>query len=258
MHQMISAVALLAIVGNLAMAGGDIAPVEPIESDVCVVAADDAWRYSASFYMWAAGISGESARGGDIDISFGDIIENLDFTFMGNATAQKGKWGLQLDLINLAIGSDLDTHLGDGAHLTSVKMNTWIATPMFGHEIISSDRLKLNLIAGARYLYMEPTITISPLPEVSTSGSVWDGIIGIKGRALLSEKWFMPYHFDIGTGDTDLTWQAFAGVGYTYGNYAFIAGYRHLEWHFNDDDKGGKVYNDLTNSGPIFGVNYQF
>ncbi len=35
----------------------------------------------------------------------------------------------------------------------------------------------------------------------------------------LNQNWYLPFHFDVGTGDTNLTWQAFAGVGYKIGSF---------------------------------------
>jgi len=30
-----------------------------------------------------------------------------------------------------------------------------------------------------------------------------------------SRKWFVPYYLDVGTGESDLTWQAMGGIGYS-------------------------------------------
>jgi hypothetical protein len=51
-----------------------------------------------------------------------------------------------------------------------------------------------------------------------TNNSYWDAVIGIKGRVNFGadQQWFIPYYLDIGTGDSDLTWQAVAGAGYQF------------------------------------------
>jgi hypothetical protein len=33
---------------------------------------------------------------------------------------------------------------------------------------------------------------------------------------MLNEHWYLPYYADIGTGDSDLTWQLFGGIGYMF------------------------------------------
>jgi len=47
------------------------------------------------------------------------------------------------------------------------------------------------------------------------SGSNWDAIVGARGAVDLTEKWHLFGYLDIGAGDSDLTWQAMAGIGYT-------------------------------------------
>ena len=55
-----------------------------------------------------------------------------------------------------------------------------------------------------------------------------------------------------------MTWQAFGGVGYRFGSWDLVAGYRYLAWEFDDDDKGGGTFNDLDISGPMVGVKFVF
>jgi hypothetical protein len=123
---------------------------------------------------------------------------------------------------------------------------------------VESDKWDVEFLAGARYLYIAPYITTIGDSEVDTSGSGWDGIVGLKTNYKLNEKWFMPLAFDVGAGDTDLTWQAFAGVGYKYENFDVVAGYRYLEWDFDDTDPGGGAFNSLNIGGPIIGMKYRF
>ena len=52
-------------------------------------ASDGEWRYKASLYLWGAGIGGTSSSGGDVDVSFSDIIDNLDMAAMGAIEARK-------------------------------------------------------------------------------------------------------------------------------------------------------------------------
>ena len=76
------------------------------------------------------------------------------------------------------------------------------------------------MVGGGRYLYLKPGLSLSINNQVSRtfsdSGDVLDGVIGLRGRTPLSEKWFLAYYLDVGTGDTDSTWQALGGVGYHF------------------------------------------
>lgn len=261
MNTMKSAMALLAITGNLLMAGGDIAPVEPIVPEVVEVE-NDSWNYYASVYLFAAAMGGETAGGNNFDMSFSDIIDNLDMTYMGNFGMYKDKWTFQTDLIYMKLGTKPNTGLVfPEPRLTNIQLKSWIVTPTVGYRFLESDQWKLDLLVGARYLYISPDITITTnigSTTRSTSGSGWDGIVGLKANYDLNEKWFMPFAFDVGTGDSDQTWQAFAGVGYKYENFDVIAGYRHLEWEFDNSSAGDGALNSLDISGPIIGVKYRF
>jgi hypothetical protein len=64
-----------------------------------------------------------------------------------------------------------------------------------------------------------------------------DAIVGTNARFGLGDgKWFMPLRADIGTGDSSLTWQLTAGLGYSFswGDLLFV--YRHLEYQQDDGE----------------------
>ena len=254
MNKMLSTVALLAIAGNVVMAGGDIAPVEPVVPEVIVT---DSWKFGAGLYVWGASIDGEAANGAPIEMSFSDIVDNLDMTFMGTFFARKDKWTFGADVMYLKIGNKPNTPLpGPGsAILTNVQLKNWVITHTVAYRVMESEKLDLDVVAGARYFKMEPYMEISPLPQpISDSGSVTDGIIGLRGEYDINEKWYMPFQFDVGGGDSDVTWQAFAAVGYRYENFDLIAGYRHMEWELDT----GAPLKDLSMSGPIIGAMFKF
>lgn len=71
-----------------------------------VHAGDDDWQFDATLYLWGTGIGGTTRTGGDIDISCGDLWDNLDMAFMGALEARKGKWGLLGDFVYLKVSAD--------------------------------------------------------------------------------------------------------------------------------------------------------
>lgn len=62
--------------------------------------------------------------------------------------------------------------------------------------------------------------TVAPLPPGSRSSSqsesYCDGIIGLRGNVNFTENWYLPFHLDVGAGDSDLTWQSMVGIGYHF------------------------------------------
>jgi hypothetical protein len=118
---------------------------------------------------------------------------------------------------------------------------------------MDTERINLNILGGARYLSLEADLRVES-ERAENSGGNWDGIVGVRGDVNLTEKWFLPYHFDIGTGEADLTWQAFGGVGYRFKWFDVAAAYRYIRWDFDDN----KALDDLYFHGPFVGLRFSF
>jgi len=83
----------------------------------------------------------------------------------------------------------------------------------------------------------------------------WDAIIGIKGeRHIGNGKWSLPYYLDIGTGDSDLTWQAIVGASYAFGWGDLVLSYRHFEY----DGGPQELMENFSFSGPVLGGRFSF
>ena len=124
---MTSTFAFLAIVGNALMAGGDIAPVEPVVVEETM---GDEWEFTASINAWASGMSVDLPNGANVDITFKDIMDNLNFTAMSTLTARKGKWGLFTDVLHMNISKDVFVPVKPSLAITDIRMKAWIVTPM--------------------------------------------------------------------------------------------------------------------------------
>jgi hypothetical protein len=90
----------------------------------------------------------------------------------------------------------------------------------------------------------------------SSSFTNWDAVAGIKGRYSFGSngRWFVPWYGDIGTGDSDRTWQAIAGVGYAFDWGEVSVRWRHLDYRF----KSGEALQDLRFDGPLAGVAFHW
>jgi hypothetical protein len=231
-------------------------------------AQEDDWKFGAELYFWYGSIGVDSASGGDVDIDANDLVDALDFGFMTALGAQKGKWSFLVDVIYLDVSDDSDTGgtvpIGPGIPVgvhSNVKLKSWIVTPSVGYSVIQSDKFKLDILAGARYLWMEADLEldISGLPQprqdkISDSEDVWDGIIGVKGQVPLGKSWYVPYYLDVGTGNSELTWQAMAGIGYKFNKFDVVVAYRYLYWDFDD----GALFDNMDINGPLAGVKFVF
>ena len=214
-----------------------------------VSAQDPGWQFTAEIYLWGASVGGKTASGSDVDVDFDDILDNLELGFMGLFGAQKGKWSLWADLIYLDVEEDTSVF----NEPLSVELSGWIITPAVGYNLVDTERVRLDVLGGARYLYLDLDLRLGQLAD-EESDSVWDAIVGVRGSFNLTEKWYLPYHLDVGTGDSDFTWQALGGVGYKFKWFDLLVAYRYLSWDFDDND----AVDDLDLSGPFAGVKFVF
>lgn len=105
------------------------------------------------------------------------------------------------------------------AHL-SIKSTVW--TLGGGYRVVDLPEASLSLVAGTRALFLNQHLNFQFSGDVGSfvgpgrqgSGDSnptnWDGIIGFKGEFRFGDRrqWFVPYYFDVGTGGSELTWQA--------------------------------------------------
>ncbi len=243
------------VASALAFAGGDIAPVEPVVTAPTETVS--AWEYTGQIYLWGASIDGSTGRGVPLQIEFEDILDNLRMAGMGTLAAKKDKLTLMADIIYMDVNKkNLNVPVGPGpiVSLNSLGMKAWIIQPIVSYAVHETDTYRFELLAGARYMSLDVPVGFSePIGKVSTSDDAWNGIIGIRGTHDFTDRWVGNYHFDVGTGDSDTTWQGLVGIGYKFEKYSLHAGYRYLTW-----DHDGEAIDDLTLDGVYAGVRFKF
>jgi hypothetical protein len=222
---------------------------------------DTDWGVGVDLYLWAPWIDVKTETGGDVEISLNDILTNLDMMFMGVVHVDKGKWSFVTDMIYFDIESDENADLPLDLALDEFDLQAWVVTPEVRYTVWQTNKHKVGLVAGARYLWIEGQLKLNtrpPLPpgsrKAKDSASVWDGIVGATGQIELSDKWYLASYADIGTGDSDLTWQAVAMFGYQFKRMDAAVGYRYLDYEFDSSDPIA----DLTIHGPFAGIRYMF
>ena len=223
--------------------------------------ASDRWEFGGSAYLWAAGVKGTDAAGDDLDVSFSDILKDLDGGLMGILAAQKGRWTLIADVIYLSIHQKINSTaniIGLPIKVDSdMKLKGFVTTFVAAYRVIEDDMTSLDLLTGARYFKLDIDFDAdvgTSKSKYSDSGDVLDGIVGAQAIIDLSEKWYLSLYADVGAGDSKLTWQAWPGFGYRHENVDVVAGYRHLEWESDDGD----TIEDINFSGPMLGVKFRF
>jgi len=221
------------------------------------------WWFRAAPYGWVTAISGDVGVGplaAPIDISMSDTLKDLDIAAMGILEAGYGRWSFGVDLIYAKTSQDLQ---GGGRFFDSFRyeQKQWVITPTVSYRAIDTGRYHMDVFAGARIMVLEADLTgrFARGGEVAVgSDTSWvDPIIGIRGQADLGDHWFFRYNGDIGGFgvSSELTWQAFAGVGYRVSESVAVAvGYRGLGVDYNE----GSFSLDSVTHGPVIGLEVRF
>ena len=243
------------------------------------ITGNDKWQFEVTPYFWAAELKGDATlrgRTGPVDVSFSDLLDNLDIAFMGRAEAWKGRWGLFFDGLYMDLGAEFSTPQGLVSADIDVKMtmlefglgyHLW--ETQVGKE--GSQKLSFDLLGGGRYMNLEGEVDIVPggplgvLPG-RTFGrrEEWvDPIVGGRLRWDINEKLAAAVRFDfggfgIGEG-SNLTWNFVAGIDYKLKeNMSLKAGYRIFDIDYDSGSGTNKFGIDAQFRGPIFGLTMKF
>ena len=221
----------------------------------------NSWQYSAGINLWGAGVKGTTRNGTKIDVGLSDLLDNLDFTFMGMLEARKARWSLLGDVVYLGLSADQGATLPAGGGQVrgrfDVDVDGLVLNLLSGYNLSDTDDGRVDVYFGARYLDMDTNLALTigdASRGTAATGDIWDGVVGLRGRVNLKERWYLPYSVDIGAGQSDLTWQAIGGVAYNYnwGDLSFA--YRHIEWELDADSP----ISDINFSGPGIQAKWYF
>jgi hypothetical protein len=204
----------------------------------------DKWETHLDVYLWGASIGGRTADGSDLDVSFDDLLKNLQMGFMGTVGVRKGKLAMLADLIYLDVSeskSNSGEFLGQPIEEKGkLELTGWVSTFGAGYSLINDGRNSLDILLAARYLNLDSTFTFKVDDEsrkFDLGGVFWDGVVALNGKTQLGEKWYLAYYADLGAGDSDFTWQTRLGFGYNLKKHALFFGYRYLDWDFKSGDR---------------------
>lgn len=222
-----------------------------------VIPENDGWEFQIAPYVWFAGIEGTTGVPGlppsEVDASFGDIWDNLDFAGFLAFEANKGKWRLFSDLqyINLGADATLPNGAGLGLDVEQVRLELGV-----GYEVYANETTSLSLYGAAMYNYLDQVLTLAGNAR-GVSESWVDPAIGFTLRHRFSDQWKSKLIAEYGGFEvsSDETWQVLATVGYDINaKWALLAGYRYQSI---DYEKDGFIY-DTNTHGPFLGASYSF
>ncbi len=239
----------------LLLAASGVSPTRAQDAD------DDGCEFRATPYLFAAGLDGKTGVGPvttGIDMSFGDVLDRLDFAFMMTATARKGRWIAGLDAMYFKLsGARSNSVTGPFGVVTiegtvELGCTEQIYQPTIAYRAFYGDAPVLDFYIAARYTSLETDMTLSStstIPsfpgggrELSGDVSWWDPIIGKRVKISFTDRLFATTVVDcggFGVG-SDITYQFLATGGWRFTDHIDAAlGYRYFK---QDYEKDGVVW----------------
>ena len=250
------------------------------------------WTLSFAPYAWAPTITGKinaPVPGGgvattDINMPLSDYFHDIRFVAVLAGQARYDRFSIMTDFLYLNLGMSVGA-----AHLSSVSLasgrieiptslqasdsvglGTTLWTAAAGYTVTAGPWGNIDVIGGVRLLGINvlnnyalnaaivlpnKTVALTRTGSFSVNSDNWEAIGGVTGRfEIPNSNFFVPFYFDVGTGDLPLTWQAFSGIGY-HASWADLSlGYRYLAF----ENKGGAAVENLEMGGVMAAAVFHF
>jgi hypothetical protein len=244
----------------------------------------DTWRFAASVYVYLPSVGGSTAfpadgNGTPINITADQILERLKMAAMGSFDAHNGTWGVFTDLVYLHFGDSKSNsrnftigNIGLPANTTANldwNLKGWVWTLAGEYRLPSPDpSLTVDLLAGTRMFDLREQLqwsisgSLGPIDPAARSGSsnvgdtVWDAIVGVKGRYVFggNREWAVPFYLDVGAGQSTNTVQAASGI-----SYAFQWGELNALWRYlGYKAKSNRAISEVNFNGPQVGAVFRW
>jgi hypothetical protein len=175
----------------------------------------DKWQFKITPYLWIATIKGNTdSDGSDIDFDTDYrflTLDNLDGAFFIAASASKGRWTWQTDLVYL----NFNDNIAIGPIDTGIDLKGDIIELSAAYKLQSFEHAEI--LFGARRVSLELDISLTPGPQTS-GGQTWlDPIVGLRYIRPLGERWQAIGRLDVGGFgiSSDLTVNIVAGAGFS-------------------------------------------
>lgn len=181
-----------------------IAMVLFISTSKGIAAEEDDWQFTVEPYLMGTNIEGDTRLGRptgvDVDVDFGDILENLEAAFMINGSVyHKSGWGILVDYGFMKLGKDTSGPVGGiiDAEVRQGVLETFIA------KQFSLQQASLEFYTGIRWWDNDIDVSVDPaIRQGSVTLSVdedWvDPVVGSQLTMGITERFDLIFRGDVG------------------------------------------------------------
>ncbi len=221
----------------------------------------NSWQNTlAPLYLWGVSMSGKVTSGpvsAPLDIRFSDAVSDLEGIFTLHYEGAKGNWGVIADysFLNLAPSGALK-----GA-VINVDMKNTIAE-LAGLYRFGADN-PWQLLGGYRSYKLDVTISglpmFLPVSQVVIEETINDFFFGGRYIRKIGNKWSFRGRADVGTGDSDLVWNAVLAFDYRFTRLlSGFAGWRVLDYDVDRGSGANTFKYDMNHSGPLLALAFHW
>ena len=228
-------------------------------------AAAPGWEFHVAPYGWMASLSGTLDAGprvppAKVDLSFGDILENLDAGLMIAGFARHDRFVMYGDFawVGLSASAAVTTPLPISG---TANVDLVFGTLAAGYRVVQEPHFYVDVVAGARAWEISGKANLrfagTPVENPSFTMSWVDPVIGAHAAIRIAPNWSIMLEADVGGFGVGsrFSWQALATVNYSFNDWLSGAvGYRHLDVNYQSN---GQVF-DAYVTGPIMGLVFRF
>jgi hypothetical protein len=222
----------------------------------------EGWKHEFAPYLWGAAMDGTTGIGGvtaDVDMSFADILDQLEMGFMGTYRATKDRYVLNFDAIYMGLGT---TERGPHGQLKAdIDMDQTALEADAGYEVADN----LVVFGGLRYVDLSGKVAAQGPLGVERSGhggADWvDPVVGLMYTIPFSDEWSSTLRGDIGGFGigSDFAWQLAATLRWQVSPSVGVVGaYRYIAMDYETGKDASYFKYDVAITGPALGVVFTF
>ncbi len=218
---------------------------------------EDGWSKELALYLWGISLDGTQVIRGvpiEVDVGFGDILDDLDLAFTTHFETKKDDWMIVFDVNYAKLGPEAVGPVDD----IEVK---------FGFvELGGGYRLgdRFHLLFGARYIALDVDVELveTSLPVTRIAGDQgWiDPYIGGRFEVPIGERWSFIGRLDVGGFGvgSDFAWNVAALFEVDVAQRAsLIFGFGVLDVDYEDGSGRDLFAYDIRHQGAIVALNFK-
>ena len=223
--------------------------------------APGAWRHTAFVYGMGAAIDGESQLGNltvPVDVSISDMFDALKMGAMAAYRVENDEWSFEGDLTYMNLGWRASGSRGLAGASLDVDQLTFMAT--------AGKRINRNLeaLVSLAYFDLSTELQVGVLNQQrrATRDADWiDPLVGLHYTLPFAGKWTYSLRGDVGGFGvgSDLTWQVLTAFRrQNTERFGWFVGYRIVAYDYEKGSGADLQRYDLTQQGPMAGINISF